>query len=399
MISSLPDRWEYVSSMLQSLVDRRYFPNVVTQVNHHGEVVYQNCTGWMDIDARKPVTSDTIFRIYSMSKPITCAAMLMLFEEGKFFLDDPVAAYIPAFKDMKVYAGQDENGVKLVDPVRPITIRQLFTHTSGLGYGILMGPVEDMFRQAGIFDPRTLTAVLPLDQAMDKITHLPLAYQPGTVWSYSIAHFVIGYLISLLSGMPFDQFLHQRMFEPLEMVDTGFWVPPEKQDRLTAIYTYTEPGQLSLVETVPDSPYARSPVAPAGGEGLVSTQSDYMRFARMLLSGGVLDGVRVLSRKTVELMTSNHLAPALLPFGVFPELPMSGSGYGLGVSVMMDRITAGHLTSNGTFGWGGAAGTYVFIDPQEDLIGLLMTQTQGLTSNPLPPHSDLFQRLVYAAIE
>jgi CubicO group peptidase (beta-lactamase class C family) len=399
MISSSPDRWERVSSMLQNLVDRRYFPNFVVKVYAHGQVVYENCIGWMDIDAHKPVRSDTIFRIFSMSKPITCAAMLMLFEEGKFFLDDPVAAYIPAFKDMKVYGGQDENGIKLVDAVRPITIRQLFTHTSGLGYGILMGPVEDMFRQAGLFSLPTLTTALPLEQAVEKITHLPLAYQPGTVWSYSISHFVIGYLISLLSGMPFDEFLQKRMFEPLGMVDTGFWVPPDKQDHLTAIYAYTEPGQLSLIETTPNSPYARPPIAPAGGEGLVSTISDYLRFARMLLNSGVLDGVRVLSQKTVELMTTNHLASALLPYAVFPEWPMPGFGYGLGVSVMMDRIAAGHLTSNGTFGWSGAAGTHAFIDSQEELIGLLMTQTLGLTSDPLPPHADLFQRLVYVAIE
>jgi CubicO group peptidase (beta-lactamase class C family) len=392
------NRWDRVSILLQDLVDRQYYPNFAVRVCQHGQVVYEHCCGWMDVEARKPVGLDTIFRIYSMTKPVTCAAALTLFEEGKFSLEEPVSTYIPAFQNLKVYAGQDEQGIKTVDVQSPVTIRQLFTHTAGLGYGILEGPVEDLFRQSGIFDAATLTPVFPLEKMVEKITQLPLAFQPGTTWSYSLSHFVLGYLVSLISGMPFDEYLRQRIFEPLGMGDTGFWVPPEKQERLTAIYAYEEPGKLRLIEKAPDSPFARPAVAPAGGEGLVSTVGDYMRFARMLLNGGTLDGARVLSRKTVELMRSNHLTPELLPFSL-PPTSFWGHGYGLGGMMVLDRAAGRTLLSNGTFGWAGAAGTDFFIDPQEDLAAVLMTQTQTLASSPTPPLWDLFERMVCAAIE
>jgi CubicO group peptidase (beta-lactamase class C family) len=391
-------RWNRVTKLLQDLIDQHYVPNFVARVVQHGQVVYEDCLGWADVAARKPVGMDTIFRIWSMTKPVTSAAMLMVFEEGKFFLDDPVANYIPVFKDIKVYAGQDANGIKLEDALSPITIRQLFTHTSGLGYGIGKGPVEDMLHQAGIITMPDSPAVLPLDQAIEKIAHLPLACQPGPKWVYSLSHYVLGYLVSLLSGMPFDEFLQKRIFDPLGMTDTAFWVPPEKHIRLSGLYSYQEPGQLNLIDALPNSPYARPAIAPAGGEGLVSTISDYQRFAQMLLNGGTLDGVRLLGRKTVEFMTTNHLAPALLPFSLAGHV-FRGWGFGLGVAVLLDRNAAGVLNSNGTYYWRGAAGTSFFVDPQEDLFGILMTQLLGLASSPTPAYNDLFETLIYSAIE
>ncbi len=257
--------------------------------------------------------------------------------------------------------------------------------------------MEELFRQEGIFDLRTATAALPLDQIVNTVAKLPLVYQPGTVWSYSISHLMIGYLVSLLAEMPFDEFVQKRVFEPLGMVDTGFWVPPEKHERLASLYYHDpEAGQLSLVDALPDSPFTRPPIAPADGEGLVSTLSDCLRFARMLLNGGVLDGKRVLSRKTVELMTTNHLPTTMLPFSLFPNWSLSGYGYGLGVYVLMDRIAAGQLATNGSYEYGGAAGTCVFIDPQEELISLVMSQAFG---GSLPQYTYQFQRLVYAAIQ
>jgi CubicO group peptidase (beta-lactamase class C family) len=397
MSTPTENRWDRISSPLQELIDQHYVPNFVVRVVQHGHIVFEDCMGWMDVAARKPVSMDTIFRIYSMTKPVTCTAMLMLFEEGKYSLDDPVAKYIPAFKDLKVYAGQDEHGINLADALNPITVRQLFTHTSGLGYGVGLGPVEDLIRQSGILRMPILKAALPLDQAIERLVQLPLMCQPGTAWKYSLAHFVLGHLVGLLSGMPFDEFLQKRIFDPLGMSDTAFWVPDEKHARFSELYSYQDPGQLNLIDALPASSFARPAIAPAGGEGLVSTVSDYQRFAQMLLNGGSLDGACILSRKTIELMTSNHLTAALLPFSLAGNI-FRGWGYGLGAAVLMDRNAAGIPHSNGTYFWRGAAGTSFFVDPQEGLIGILMTQLLGLASSPTPAYNDLFEALVYSSI-
>ena len=391
------DRWDRIDAKMGEYLSQGMFPGFVTLVYQHGQIVHENCCGMMNIKDNVPMRNDAIFRIYSMSKPITCSALMMLFEEGKFYLDEPIFPYIPGFKDMMVYVGKDENGIKLEAAKCPITFRHLLTHTAGLGYGFLAGPVEEMYLQSKYVEWSALFPVMPIEEIIQTIARLPLANQPGTRFGYSVANDLIGYLVSVFSGMPFEDFLKKRLFEPLGMEDTGFYVPAEKLDRFASLYNYKD-GQLNLVDP-PGGVFSKPPAAAMGGGGLVSTTADYLRFARMLLNGGKLNGTNILSRKTVELMTANHLASEMLPWAVFPEFPAYGSGYGLGFSVMMDRVLAGALTSNGTYGWSGAAGTHMFIDPQEELIGILMTQTNGITSDPLPPHSDIFQRLVYQALE
>lgn len=388
-------RWERIIPPMQRLVDSGDYPGFSMLVFRRGEVVFDEVIGSMDLEAGRPLQKDTLFRMYSQTKPAACAALLMLFEEGRFLLDDPVARYIPAFGKVKVFAGMNQEGMRLVDPERPMTIRHLFTHTSGLSYGTNPEhPVDRLYAKAGLID-LVGYGKMPLPEMMERLAQLPLINHPGAAYNYSMSHDVIGYLVSLLADMPFDQFLKERIFEPLGMTDTDFWVPPEKAGRFASLYTTGEDGKTALAEAREDCVLLKPPVAALGGMGLVSTQRDYLRFARMLLNGGELDGVRLLGRKTVELMRSNHLNPAQAASMGTPEYPNFGFGYGLGVGVMVDRGLFGSMRSNGSFGWGGAAGTEMVIDPQEDLI--LLSATQRLYA-PYP-HNVLFQNLVYQALD
>ncbi|MFN2271690.1 MAG: serine hydrolase domain-containing protein, partial [Anaerolineae bacterium] len=356
----------------------------VTLIAHRGEIVYSDCVGLMVRETNTPMQPDTIFRIYSMTKPITCVALMTLYERGYFQLVTPVSAFIPGFRDLKVYAGQMDSGLQLVDLAREVTIRDLLTHTSGLTYPWLeYGPVEEMYRSMSSVEDK------PLADFVDDLLQLPLAFQPGTRWRYSLAHDVVARLIEIMSGQPLDAYLRENLFEPLGMVDTAFYVPEDKLDRFAAMY-----GSCSLMD--PDVTVTRwygdamagvnqlladprdcLESAPhqvfRGGHGLVSTAPDYMRFCQMLLNNGELDGVRILGRKSIELMTANHLKPELLPFeigGVYSP----GYGYGLGVNVLLDVGQCETLGSPGEYGWGGAANTDFWIDPQERLIGVLMAQ-------------------------
>ncbi len=388
-------RWERIAPAMQKLIDSGDFPGFGMLVYQHGQVVYEEVIGSMDQEAGRLLQKDTIVRMYSQTKPVACAALLMLFEEGRFLLDDPVSRYIPAFGKVKVFAGMNMGGMRLVDPERPMTIRHLFTHTSGLSYGFNPeNQVDRLYNQAGLIDLVNY-GHMPLGEMMEKLAQIPLVNHPGAVFNYSMSHDVIGYLVSLLADMPFEDFLQQRIFAPLGMEDTAFWVPPEKAERLAALYTTGENGKTALAAAPGSSVLRQLPVAALGGMGLVSTQRDYLRFARMLLGGGELDGVRLLASKTVDLMRSNHLNPAqLISYGT-PEAPNYGFGYGLGVGVMMDRGLNGSMRSNGSYGWGGAAGTEMIIDPQEDLILLLCTQRLFAPY----PQSILFQNMVYQALD
>jgi CubicO group peptidase (beta-lactamase class C family) len=356
----------------------------VSLIARRGEVVYSDCVGLMDREAKVPMRPDAIFRIYSMTKPIICVALMMLYEQGYFQLITPVSNFIPGFSDLKVFSGESESGVQLVDLEREVTIRDLLTHTSGLTYHFLeYGPVEEMYRAAGVSSQK------PLRDFVDDLLRLPLAVQPGTTWRYSVAHDVVAYLIEIISGQPLDVYLHDNLFEPLGMVDTGYYVPEDKLDRFAAMYGSCElmepdvtvtrwygeamdgvnkllAGARNCLESAPHDVFR-------GGHGLVSTAPDYMRFCQMLLNSGELDGVRVLSRKTVELMTANQLKPELLPYeigGVYSP----GYGYGLGFNVLMDVGQCGTLGSRGEYGWGGAASTSFWIDPREEFIGISMAQ-------------------------
>ena len=317
-----------------------------------------------------------------MTKPIVSTALMMLFEEGRVRLIDPVATYIPAFADTKVLADDGS----LVDLVRPIVVRDILTHTSGLTYDFMPGsPVAEQYRDARLIND----AMRSLESMIDELAQLPLAFQPGTRWHYSLGIDVAARLVEVVSGQPLGEFLQQRMFDPLGMTDTGFAVPAEKLDDLAAMYGLPDiagKGQTmeSLVEAALNGVNVRSDVSDSyptdaadvfarGGHGLFSTARDYLRFAQMLLNGGELDGHRLLGRKTLDLMHSNHLPPALLPYEI-AGIPNPGFGFGLGSRVMMDPAATGGPGSVGEYGWAGAAKTYYWVDPVEELVGVLMTQ-------------------------
>jgi CubicO group peptidase (beta-lactamase class C family) len=365
----------------------------VTLVARRGKVVHQECVGLMDRESNKPMQADAIFRIYSMTKPIICVALMTLYEKGHFQLFDPVAKFIPAFRDLKVYAGGERSSLELVDLARPVTIRDLLTHTSGLTYHFFEhGPVEELYREACISSEK------PLQEFVADLLALPLAFQPGTAYRYSYAHDVVAHLIELMSGQSADAYLRENVFGPLGMVDTGYHVPQDKLGRLTSMYGTFPLRQPNMTFTkwYADAANAGDRVLATstdclesgphnvfrGGHGLVSTAQDYYRFAQMLLNNGELSGVRILGRKTVELMTSNHLHPDLLR-SFAQEMYASGEGYGLGVGVTMDVAQSQAPGSVGTYGWGGAASTDFWIDPQEQLIGIQMAQFQPAGGHPM----------------
>ncbi len=389
-------RLKRINTVMQGYVDQNMFTGLTTMAARRGKTFHFECFGMMDVEANKPMQPDTIFRIYSMTKPVTTVAMMMLYEQGRFQLYDPVSKFIPEFKDLNVLVDATSSGGGLTELKREITIRDLLTHTAGLGYGLFEDlPIEKMYKEAKIASS-SLVFQISLEEMVQKLVKLPLTYQPGSIFRYSIAADVIGYLIGLISGVPFDAFLEKNIFKPLGMNDTDFYVPHEKIDRFAAMYGLTEKSKLDLIDAPAKSPFTNPNYHPSGGGGLVSTTSDYMRFAQMMLNGGELDGTRLLSRKTIELMTTNHLPAELIPIDVGPY-PLPGYGFGLGVRVMVNVPQSGILGSEGEYGWGGAAGTYFWVDPKEELIGVLMPQF--LPSFQMPaPIRDIFKNLTYQAL-
>jgi CubicO group peptidase (beta-lactamase class C family) len=349
----------------------------VTLVARRGKIVHLQSVGLLDRETRQPMRDDAIFRIFSMTKPITCVALMMLYEQGRFQLSDPVSKWIPAFADVKVYAGGTRAEMKLEPLQRPITIRDLLTHTAGLTYSNnKQGPVEEMYRECGM---TIMDRERSLSELVEMVAELPLAFQPGTAWRYSTAHDVAAYLVELISGQTFDAYLQERILQPLGMVDTGFRVPPEKQDRFATLYfpDYFPDWRTRRGSQRVAGPHDSLESAPhhilRGGVGLVSTARDYWRFCQMLLNNGELEDVRLLGRKTLELMLTNHVSPQLLPIYA-AGLPWPGYGYGLGVAVLMDVAESQWPGSVGEYWWAGAAGTYFWNDPREQLTGILMVQ-------------------------
>ncbi|MGB0389289.1 MAG: serine hydrolase domain-containing protein [Ardenticatenaceae bacterium] len=385
-------RLNKLKALAQRYVDQKKLPCVLTMVARRGQVVHFEPYGLMDMAAEKPVQKDTIFRIYSMTKPITSIGIMMLYEEGHFLLSDPVSKFIPAFKELKVVVGQDyERMDVLVGSLeREITLHDLLTHTSGLSYGLFEGhPVDDMYR-----DKNILGKDQTLAEMIEKIVSLPLVGQPGKVWQYSVATDVLGRVIQVVSGKSFDRFIEERILQPLGMSDTAFYVSQEKQKRFASLYALRpETGQLAQIPSLLSN-YSPSVRFFSGGGGLVSTATDYMRFCQMLLNGGELDGVRLVGRKTIELMTINHLPPELVPIAL-GETVLNGYGFGLGFRVMTNLAQGQVIGSEGEYGWGGAASTFFFIDPQEELIGILMTQFMPSSYYPI---RDQFKTAVYQAL-
>lgn len=374
-----PERLARIDShWKRSYIDPGKIAGALTLVHRRGELAYLSPVGLMDRERGIPMAEDTIFRIYSMTKPITSVGLMMLFEHGLFQLDDPVHRYIPAFRDVRVYVnGKYPDFV--TEPVRrPMTVRDLLTHQSGLTYGFMERTnVDHAYRKLGI---GTFGKSFRGDLAAfaDAVASLPLEFSPGAAWNYSVSTDLCGRLIEVISGEPLDRYLERHLFAPLGMVDTGFHVPEEKRARFAACYL-RGPGKKTLLMDDPEkSAYLRPPTFLGGGGGLVSTAADYLRFCRMLLGGGALDGARILGPRTLSLMTRNHLPGnhdlTQASIGTFSEDTMRGTGFGLGFSVALDPLASGSPSSPGTFAWGGAASTIFWIDPAEELIAIFLTQ-------------------------
>jgi CubicO group peptidase (beta-lactamase class C family) len=345
----------------------------------------------LDVEAGKPVQSDSIFRIYSLTKPITAVALLMLIEEGALNLDDPISRYFPALGQMKVYSNNAEGKSVYKEFEREITIWHLLTHTSGLAYGYGMDdhPVERMYQEVGFFS-KIVTLQMSLRELVDQVAELPLAFQPGASWRYGIGYDIIGHLIEKIAGKPFDVFLKERIFEPLGMVDTSFFLPREKQDRFGAMYSNPQEEEISVLDKPDNSPFLNPDIAPSGGVGLVSTLRDYARFLALLTNEGRWGGVQLLSRDTVKKMASNQLAGGQFPVRFVDHWP--GLGHGLGVGVQRDHSPEKGWPA-GTFGWLGVSGTWAWTFPGESVSIIAMPQAWYYWD---PGYT--FQKLVYEEI-
>jgi CubicO group peptidase (beta-lactamase class C family) len=365
----------------QQYIDAGRLAGCQVAVARHGQVGYFRSFGRRDLDRGLPVEEDTIWRIYSMTKPITGVALMSLYERGLFQLSDPVTRFIPEWRDLKVRERAADGSERLVDPARPMTVRDLMMHMSGLGTG--GGPtVQERFASS-----RSQTAVpglrrgpnVTLATLVQHYAGYPLEFQPGTHWLYTVSTDICARLVEILSGQRFDDYLRATIFEPLGMRDTGFWVPDDKVDRFAACYRRDASKKLVLADDPQHSGYREEPPFLSGGGGLVSTTPEYLRFCQLLLGGGELDGVRILGRKTVELMTANHLPGGqdLLAFtlpGGYGEVGFAGMGFGLTVAVAKDPTATQVIGSAGEYMWGGAASTVFWVDPAEDLVVVFMTQ-------------------------
>jgi CubicO group peptidase (beta-lactamase class C family) len=397
---------------IEDHLKRRYldagrFPGTQLLVYRRGKVVHSAVQGFADLERKVPVKDDTIFRIYSMTKPITAVAFMMLVEQGLVALDEPVHKYIPEWKDLGVFVAGNAPAFLTRPPSRPMQIVDLLRHTSGLTYGFQQrSNVDAAYREkqiVGIEKSGTLQGMI------DELGKIPLEFSPGEAWNYSVSIDVIGYLVGKIGGMPFEQFLKQRIFDPLGMSDTDFYVPADKTHRFAACYSATPGGMmiqatdrkdsLTLQDDPATSPYLSPPTLASGGGGLCSTVADYLTFCRALLNGGELGGVRLLSPKTLALMTSNHLPGGRelpeMSRSLFSEAAYDGVGFGLGFSVTIDPAKTLMPGSRGEYAWGGAATTSFWIDPAEELIAIFMTQV--MPSSAYPVRREL-RTMVYSAI-
>ena len=367
-----------------------------TLIYRKGEIAYLDIQGQQDRERSIPLKRDTIFRIYSMTKPITSVALMTLYEEGKFQLDDFVYKYIPSWKNLKSYQSGKYPNFKTKTLDNPMTIKDLLSHQSGLTYGFSQQTeVDKAYREKGIGRMESLHTNQTLEDMIHLLSEVPLEFTPGSSWNYSVSTDVIGYLIELLSNMPFDTFLKEKIFEPLNMNDTGFYVPENKLNRFAANYIFNDGKELGesmslvnkdtkesgppiLIEDPMISPYSKNPTFFSGGGGLVSTIDDYLNFCIMLLNNGSYKNHQILSKKTVNLMTNNHITDKkdLLETasGRWAETTYAGIGFGLGFQILLDPVKSQITSSKGEYGWGGAASTVFWVDPKEDLITIFLTQ-------------------------
>ena len=382
-----PERLDRLHAMLQRHVDQGKHAGLISLVARHGRIVDWRAYGSRDLSARLPMEKDTIVRVYSMSKVISSAAVMILHEEGRIKLEDPVGTYLPALAKMKVFTGGSAKRPRVVDATRQMTVKDLLTHTSGLIYGFGKGPIDEIYRDAKLLESSSM------DDFVTRLAKLPLAHQPGTRFSYGLSIDVLGAIVEKVAAMPFERFVEERITRPLGMLDTSYDVAEAKRRRMAKVYTLDKAN--ALVE-VPEAelagvyPEAGRGFA-AGGAGMFSTIGDYARFGQMLLNGGELDGVRILGRKTVELMMANHLNHLARTTTEFSE----AEGFGLGGSVRVDLAKGNMLGSLGQFGWSGAATTYFNLDPKEETIVLVFAQ-----HFPFNQHGLFWQfsTLIYAAL-
>ena len=377
-------RLQRLDQQMHQYVDNGQLANIQTAVMRKGKLIHFDTYGYADLENKKPLEDNSIFRIYSMTKPIVSVGLMMLYEEGKFLLHDPIEKYIPEMKDMKVHVGNGKtepakNKIRVIDVLR---------HTTGFGYGWGSNTyVDSLYRDRRIWMSGDNKGFI------ENLAKIPLYHEPGTGWRYSVSTDVAGYLVEVLSGQPLDQFLSERILEPLQMKDTHFEVPDSKDDRFIANYSPTKEGKLKVIDHPSTSRYTKEVTMLSGGGGMVSTSMDYLRFCQMLLNGGQLDGKRILSPKTIELMTKSHTKDT--PHIGGPVTMGRGNGFGLGFAVTTDLADSAMLGSEGVYGWSGAAGTYFRIDPKEELIYLMMIQI--MPNNHLQAR-EKFQNLVYQSI-
>jgi CubicO group peptidase (beta-lactamase class C family) len=390
------ERLDRLHSLMQQAVDKKEVAGVVTLLARHGKIVDFRTYGDRDLATGAPMTKDTIFRDYSMTKPVTGVAMMILYEEGKWQPSDPIAKYIPEFAHLKVYNGTDASGnMILVDAVHPPTMAELMSHTAGFTYGFFGNtPVDKMVLQANVFGAPNLQGMI------DRLAKLPLLYQPGTEWDYSLSMDIEGYIVEKLSGQSLPDFMRDHVYQPLGMKDAGFWVPKEKQSRFATLYWWDPETSTVTAQAhgfVSPHPYDAPPAVPSGGGGMVSTIEDYYRFAQMMANGGELDGKRILSPETVKLMTSNHLAPELTSgkFGIGAQRMRPGFGYGYNCAVEYNPQEANLPDGKGTFLWDGAAGTWFWVDPTNDVVFVGMIQRMN---GGEPNLQYLSRSIVYGAL-
>ncbi|MGA2536935.1 MAG: serine hydrolase domain-containing protein [Terracidiphilus sp.] len=390
-------RLERLHAMMQDVVDKKQIAGIVTILARHGKVIDYRTYGQRDMASASPMTKDVIFRDYSMTKPVTGVAMMILYEQGKWLPSDPISKFIPEFAHLKVYTGVGADGkMILVDPDHAPTMRELMSHTAGFTYGFFGNtPVDTMYRDAHLFESKDL------HEFVEKLSKLPLLYQPGKGWTYSVSMDVEGYIVEKLSGQTLPDFMRENILKPLSMKDSGFYVPEDKRSRFSSVYTTGPNGELALATASPSGRapgYATEPTMPSGGGGLVSTAADYYRFAQMLLNHGELDGKRILAPSTVKLMTSNHVPAELLTgqFRIGDQVMRPGFGYGYNCAVVFDPPEANLPEGKGTFFWDGAAGTWFWVDPTNDIVFVGMIQRMlGPASPPLEYES---RALVYQAL-
>jgi CubicO group peptidase (beta-lactamase class C family) len=387
------ERLERLHALMQQEVDQKQLPGMVTILARHGKVIDYRTYGVRDLGTGAPMTKDTIFRAYSMTKPVTGAAMMILYEEGKWLPSDPIAKFIPEFAHLKVAKGVDAGGnLILEDPIHPPTMLELMTHTAGFVYGFFGNtPVDKEYQKVNPLDSKSL------QEMIEKLAKIPLAYQPGTKWVYSVSMDIQGYIIEKLSGQSLPDFMAEHIFKPLGMKDSGFFVPADKQNRFVTLYRSDEKGQLVSMPSY-HREFTQPPTAPSGGGGLVTTAEDYFHFAMMLAGEGELNGVRILSPASVHLMSTNHLGPNLLTgeFSIGGQVMRPGFGYGYDCAVEFDPPTANLPDGRGTFFWDGAAGTWFWIDPTNDVVFVGMIQR---LLGPDSPNVEFLSRpLVYQAL-